>query len=226
VYPSCRRIFYMTRIAHFNMRRTQIKLLITAYSMLSVFFVGVMVSGCAANASRPKEVSLPTPSEVSDSDSMLVAKAIAYLQSRRSKYGISNAESEFVFQNDTVDKQNRHHIRFQQVHRGVPVFGHQLIVHFSDPTEPNGISGTYRSIRSNLQIEPVLRPNDASTNALITKGEGWTAISVEKNIYVAALRPSLAYLVTIERNGERMLVLIDAEDGSLLHEISEVRDVK
>ena len=207
------------RMPHFNLP-------ITAYSMLSVCFVGVMVSGCAANASRPKEASLRTPNEARESDSMLVAKAIAYLQSRRSKYGISNAESEFVFQNDTVDKQNRHHIRFQQAHRGVPVFGHQLIVHFGDTTEPNGVSGTYRSIHSNLEIEPGLYPKDASTNALDPKGAGWTTISVEKNIYVAALRPRLAYLVTIERNGERMLVFIDAKDGSLLHEISEVRDVK
>ena len=209
------------------MRMTQYKLPNTARSMLLVYFVGVMVSGCAADSSRAKVVLVSAPnSEVRDSDSVLVGKAIAYLQSQRSKYGISNAESEFVFQNDTVDKQNRHHIRFQQAHRGVPVFGHQLIVHFSDATEPNGISGTYRSIQSNLQIEPVLRPNNASTNALIKKGEGWTAISVEKSIYVAALRPSLAYLVTINRNGERMLVFIDAKDGSLLHEISEVRDVK
>lgn len=191
-------------------------------STLLAILVSLATIGCSTSSVSGGRI-LPRPE---NSYRVVIEKALAYAQANRQRYGVNDAKEELAFLSESVDRLGQRHVRMQQIYRRVPVWGHQLIVHFSKTDEPNGISGTYRPIDPITESEPILSEKDAEVNTLRVKTEGWKTVETKKYIYVGALRPSLVYLVTIEKESERLRVFIDAKDGSVLHEISEVQEAR
>lgn len=78
-------------------------------------------------------------------DSTAVQTSLNYLQSEASQWGIQNANDEFRLNSVFRDQIGQIHVRFDQVYKGVPVFGKQLIVHLNLDGLLLSITGDYKA---------------------------------------------------------------------------------
>ena len=97
-------------------------------------------------------------------------RTIAYIQENRDRYGISDAPNEFSFQSENVDQLGQRHVWLQQVYRGIPVWGQQLIVHFIERQEAKHISGTYKVVSAELNSDSARSPERVT--AVVTQRKG------------------------------------------------------
>lgn len=147
-------------------------------------------------------------------------RARAYLEQRRAEYGILDVPGELVFKNETVDQLNHKHVRFQQVKNGVPVYGHELIVHFNQRDEGVRVSGSFLAALGQLDVRPRVTAEEAAAAAISLKGASWGVAKTQLWIYRYERRPRLAYQLTLTRGLERWLVFVDAQDGTVLHQVT------
>ncbi len=87
-----------------------------AHSGLPIWFAGVPRPESAAEAERPIEV-----------------RALAYVNALRPE-GIQNPQEEFIPNRMHQDELGNWHVRLQQVYRGVPVYGAEVIAHTQNGT--------------------------------------------------------------------------------------------
>ena len=78
-----------------------------------------------------------------EEDGETVAIAQSFLASNKALFGITDPPREIVLANVNTDRQGNHHIRFQQMVSGVPVFGRQIIVHVDTQGVVTGTSGYF-----------------------------------------------------------------------------------
>lgn len=147
-------------------------------------------------------------------------RARAYLEQRRAEYGILDVPDELAFTNETVDQLNHKHVRFQQVKNGVPVYGHELIVHFNQRDEAVSISGSFLAALGQLDVRPRITAEEAAATAMSLKGASWGVAKTQLWIYQYERRPRLAYQLTLTRGLERWFVFVDAQDGTVLHQVT------
>ncbi|QRK09717.1 M4 family metallopeptidase [Archangium violaceum] len=127
----------------------------------------------------------------------------------------------------TVDERGHTHIRYAQMKNGLPVVGHELIVHVDESGRVYAVNGTARdgeNVPATARID-----RDAATTAALrnTKGTGLAARSARLVYYrpeVGGLQ--LAYEVEVTGEGPtlpvRDHVFVSARDGSLLGRASEI----
>jgi len=96
-----------------------------------------------------------------------VASLLGYLQARASDWGIRNAAQEFRLRTVVRDSLGQTHVRLDQVHQGVPVWGQQLIVHLGPSGAPLSASGAYLP-RIAVSTRPVISADGARADALAT----------------------------------------------------------
>lgn len=147
-------------------------------------------------------------------------RARAYLAQRRAEYGILDVANELAFTNETVDQLNHKHVRFQQKKDGVPVYGHELIVHFNDRDEAVSISGSFLAALGQLDVRPRITAEEAAATAVSLKGEGWAVAHTQLCVYQHERRAHLTYQFTLMRGLERWFVFVDAQDGTVLHQVT------
>jgi Zn-dependent metalloprotease len=147
--------------------------------------------------------------------------------------GMPNADRELVFNRKTKDAIGMTHVRMNQVYRGVPVYGAEVIVHFA----PGG-----RKVRAvNGKFIPYLtlnpKPTVASDSAIAivrdiqVQGVLWEEPVL--TIYSGQIDPAvwgnhLAWLVRIYDKAEpsRNLYVVDAHTGEILTTYDELTDAR
>ena len=188
---------------------------------LALLLAVPMIAACTIFSTRVGSDHLPAE-KVSHASS---DRAIAYVQENHQRYGIADATKEFAFQSEKVDQLEQRHVRLQQVYRGIPVWGQQLVVHFSERGEPRSISGTYRAINAQLDMEFRISPAEATAMAIQNRQGNWHGSGDPiQYIYLGPLRPAIVYKVTITDNQKSASVFVDAGNGSVLHEISDIQE--
>lgn len=105
---------------------------------------GLIVSSSAeAGLARP----------LSDGDAARLSYSA--LQARAGEYGIRSATNEFRIRQVVRDNLRQTHVRMDQVFRGIPVFGEQLVTHFDAQGRLIGVNGTFAQIEG-LKLRPTL----------------------------------------------------------------------
>lgn len=148
------------------------------------------------------------------------ARALSYLGKNRARYGITDAEGELIFLNETIDDLKQGHVRFQQVKKGVPVWGHQIIVHCDETGNIVSTSGSFLPDLGDVDVRPSVTVQAAEAAAVAAKGEYWRVAGSTLYLYEHESRPKLVYYVTLTRGLERWFVMVSAHDGAVLHEFS------
>ncbi|MFX1552599.1 MAG: M4 family metallopeptidase [Promethearchaeota archaeon] len=143
--------------------------------------------------------------------------------------GMPNAEKELVFRERKVDSIGMIHIRLRQVHRGVPVYGAEVRVHYA----PDG--KTVRAVNGRFIPHLAIRPRptidrDAAIAIVRTLQAGgilWEEPLLR--IYSGHIDPAvsgdhLAWLVRIfdEQEPSRNLYVVDAHTGVVLTTYNEL----
>ena len=181
-----------------------------------------MVPACASDGKFGQTGAAPSPiAKPGDiKKSAYAQRALAYLDANRAQYGLIDAKTELAYISENVDELKQAHVRFQQVHRGVPVWGQQLIAHFNGRDEPSSASGTFLPITAPIDTKPRIDERTAATGVVKAKGSDWKVLDCEPVIFQHNNSAKLAHLITVTRALQRVFVFVDATDGSLLGELS------
>jgi Zn-dependent metalloprotease len=162
-----------------------------------------------------------------------VGRSLAHLRGQSAKHGLADADAELSLLSALRDDLGQTHVRLKQVHKGVPVFGGQLITHLDrdDPDEQyrNFANGRiFKDVRG-VSTQPSITSGSALKTAkhLMGREDGFERESVELVVLPEAVRlgndafgATLTYKVELlVNNGEeaaRHYYFIDARNGSLI----------
>jgi len=167
----------------------------------------------------------------------LKAQAQTYLQEVSDLMKVSD-EDQFALMNEWVDDLGFTHLKYQQQHNNIPIYGSEVILH-SKENVINSLNGVYTSTKglAKQTTTPSIQPNEVvsivkeefrdsykdfsdNTNWLSRKLNQWEKELVFFNDE-SGLR--LSYHVKVyPRLGEWMTYFIDAENGSIIKEYSNI----
>ena len=151
--------------------------------------------------------------------------SLTYLQTQASEWGIRNAPEEFRLRQVVHDTLGQTHVRLDQVHQGVPVFGQQLIVHFDPDGAPRSITGEYLS-GITVSTQPTISGDEARTLARQRfPGPLDNTPAVELVLYPQDPNVRLVYRVVLndDREPRRIMVFVDAITGDIVHSYNDLR---
>ena len=90
-----------------------------------------------------------------------LSAALGYLKQHRAAYGLTDPESEIRVRRLDVEPSGQRHLRLQQEHRGLPVYGSSMIAHFSAEGTLYAVNG---SLITGLDVDPT--PHLGSSEAV------------------------------------------------------------
>ncbi len=160
------------------------------------------------------------------------ADALAVLDTLSGIMGIRDAAAEFAPQTPERDSLGCMHVRAPQVHRGLPVFGGELIVHFDAAGKAYAVNGRYVPEIA-VAGTPALASEDAARLAaadlalLLGRPAAPTlAAPPALTVYAWRTAPRLAYALTLALDPAPLHAWrywIDAETGCVLLRYNDVK---
>ncbi len=173
----------------------------------------------ALNAPRFLAGNLSASLETARDDPEAVARA--FFSAHRALYGLRDPDAELRLRSRTTDDLGITHLRFAQYHRGVPVWGGQLMAHVSANGRLEAVNG---ECYANLAVDtvPALSFEDAWQRALAELGDEGAVLRPQRSQLVVYARdgaPTLTWLVNLysERVLGDWLIFVNAHDGSVRH---------
>ncbi len=169
------------------------------------------------------ELNASTSSAPDVNGSHYVEHAYLYLEQNKLKYGLEAPRSQLAFKSENIDNIQNKHVIFQQVHKSVPVWGREIIVHLDANNSVYRISGKILTEISMLNIQPVIAKEKAGDIAMQTnqwRGKGWQVKDTELYIFNQNSNNYLVYRLTLLKGLLREFVFMNAHDGEIIHRIS------
>lgn len=159
----------------------------------------------------------------------------SYLNENRNIFKIEEPDKEFSVVSTSIDNENNKHIKLQQVHQNIPIWGKELVLHFDSDNELYLINGKNFPTINNLDVTQFdLAPEKALVLAIndINKIAGirdfseneklmlkYTGPTMEKVIWFEKPndKPRVAWMVEIRNNfRDKWRYFIDAQTGDIL----------
>ncbi|MEM7372745.1 MAG: M4 family metallopeptidase [Bacteroidota bacterium] len=179
-----------------------------------------------------KQLGALTPTEIE-------TEAVNYLTSIKADLNISAPDQEFSMKEVREDVQGYTHVRLQQMYQGIPVYGAELMVHFSPSSEVR-MGGRYQSTPALSDLTPDFVEDSAKALVLRAVKEHTVVHELEqqwKDVYnysepqttLVLYRPNdgrigphrLTWHVMVRPNVlHRWEYFIDAETGEVVREFS------
>jgi thermolysin len=91
--------------------------------------------------------------------------ALQFLRNSKELFDMDRPDEELKFKYASTDARGNRHVRFQQMYRGLPVFGNELIVHMDSENAVQGINSRFMP-RIDLPTEPSISANRAQRTVL------------------------------------------------------------
>ncbi|MCK4411948.1 MAG: M4 family metallopeptidase [Candidatus Eisenbacteria sp.] len=156
-------------------------------------------------------------------------QAKAFLREHRELLRLSDPDTELVRWRVEESREGFRAYRFKQMHQGLPIWAHDVVVRFSPDGRAIGFSGQYRPTPTGLSREPQI-PRSAAVEAAITAlarrdGVVGEEESNELIYFPHGEKLRLAWRVVVRAGAAyRMEVFVDAASGEFLHAVSLVCD--
>lgn len=153
-----------------------------------------------------------------------VDTARAFLRENAHLLKINDPDTELVITDRSVDELGRTHVRFDQVHQGLPVWPSEVIVHLDQQGNVDLVDGAFVPSPRRIPHLPFIAAAQAVARA---KGvcEGTAGASVPELIVFAreGRRPRLAWKTTVHESlAKRWLVVVDAMNGAVLERFNTI----
>lgn len=182
-----------------------------------IFITGENLEPISGDRSRPK---LP--------DKMLDDLALGFLQENRALLSLENPKEEFKQISCSEDQLGMKHLRYQQMYKGIEVWGRDIYVHLKSDNSIDCFNGRYASTPSSLtEITPTIAKEQAiqvTRDHLNISKDQWQIFEAKLVIYhTPDETPHLAWLVDITDNFlNHWFYFIDAHEGKFLHRVTRV----
>jgi MYXO-CTERM domain-containing protein len=163
----------------------------------------------------------------------------AFLAEHRAIFGLRDPASELRLWKSDVDKLAMTHARFQQVVRGVPVYGAELTVHYDAVGRITSIDSTYVRDLFDIDVNPTLSGDAARAIVkadVLAIHKGATDANIDPSagdLVVHAIEtktPALAYRITTRAVfGDEPAVwvtTVDAKTGAILERYNNLQTIE
>ncbi len=173
------------------------------------------ITGLLSFLGGPDRGSIPLPRSPED--------PLAIVRSHGSLFGVTDPARELILLDSSICVLGDLHHRYQQVHRGIPVFTGQLIVHQHPDGTFTALNGDFYPISEDVPIESSLAGEDAEFLAVRELGWAMGGATQAELVFVdprwygdppAGIH--LAWHLVITAPGRAEHVLVDAIGGMLL----------
>ncbi len=158
-----------------------------------------------------------------------VAAALDYLEEKKQLFCMREPKEELSPIQKTVDARGNLCVALQQKHKGIPVEGATVRVHFSQDKAVYQITNKYEPELDLDDVEPTISSDDSYDKALEDAGGGTrvNAVAPKLVILMQESRPRLAWVVEVigKDSGRPMKYFVDAKDGSILRKFSTLHFV-
>ena len=171
-----------------------------------------------------------------------IAIARGFLDENRALFQLRSVADELQVLRNATDKQlGWSHVRFNQVYRGLPVFGRQLIVHLDAQNQVVSVNGQFRPA-IDVDVEPTITAAEAEQIALDDLLNGQLQPDQRSRVTANILRgktqlmihvdeidqPRLTWSVTIMTGAPlgQWHYFVNARRGQVVHLIEEVKHDK
>ena len=160
----------------------------------------------------------------------------SYLNSIKSLLKVDHPEDQFAIARVHTDEFTKTHIRLNQVYKGIPVYGGDIVVHLNETGDGESFNGRYFQVSGEISTVPALQPDSAIACALMHLYKGSIPESRQPELSILASKEKnesslviyrkkdnayksvLAYHVTLfASNHHRWEYFIDASSGQVLH---------
>lgn len=162
----------------------------------------------------------------SKDDESVFQISISHLKNHAQDWGIDNADKDLRLNRISRDDLGQVHVRLDQVHNGVSVFGYQLIVHMDRDGKLLSITGNHRR-GINIKTDPVLTSEMAKKNALKHfSGTAASTSEVELMLYPTDDgKVVLVYRIALEDLSlpDRTVIFVDANNGKIVYSYKDLR---
>jgi bacillolysin len=163
-------------------------------------------------------------------------RALAFLQDHGAAFGIFNRDSVSLSRVVGPDEIGMEHVRYRQLHRGVPVTGGELTVHLRGTSVVAVNAKTLPDLEA-IEVVPALSPELAETRAMeaLTKHLGITEAKLSpprlelfnEGLLAGHRDPTrLAWFIEATGPALREFVWVDAERGFVLLHFSQLPDAR
>ncbi|NOZ06124.1 MAG: peptidase M4 family protein, partial [Chloroflexi bacterium] len=159
------------------------------------------------------------------------ARALSFFEQYRDLYLMHSPKAELAEMAVQTDKFGMTHVRLQQVVRGVPVWGAQMLVHFDAEGRIRAVNGTYlpgttvdttptidfaqavRLARTNLLVDDRAALNQAQSGLVVYRRYGTTALAWKVQIFA-------------DNPLGNWTVFVDAHNGAIVHRLDALDTAK
>jgi Zn-dependent metalloprotease len=187
----------------------------------AILLVLPLLPACASDSAMLRtNGGCPVGAEQPSAKPKYLDQALAYLTLKSGEIGLLEPAKQLTFLCENVDEIKQKHVRFQQSHEGIPVWGQQLIVHLDAQDQASSTSGSVAPVAANIVTKPTLDKTIASATAAKAAGEGWKAQDSMLYFYPSEGTTRLAHLVNVKKGLQRSMVFVDAQTGIVLNQIS------
>jgi Zn-dependent metalloprotease len=181
----------------------------------------VRLSGATGNAVFIKGRPADGPRSLRGADTP-VGRGLEGLDAVAGLLRISRAREEFVEKTTHADSLGLTHVKYQQMHRGLPVWNRQVWVHMDRQGAPYLVAGR-AAPTPNVDTQPRVSAQQAIDRAMADLGTGQEP-AAELMVYVDGWELAhLAWRVSVTRGFERWHYIVDALRGAILHKASDTR---
>ena len=153
-------------------------------------------------------------------DNPLVERAYRYFEANRSALRLSDPSSQLKFTEQHTDSLAVTHLRFQQIHRQLTVWGGELIAHFNAGGQVYAVSGAVRTGIDLADTQAQISVTQAEQAAIQAMPPGLPqprALGVQLCVFQNNNVNYLAYEVTVASGLTRKFVFVNAKDKTVIH---------
>jgi thermolysin len=149
--------------------------------------------------------------------------AYSYLDQQKAKYNLHEPRAQLTFTGENIDKQQNKHVKFQQIHQGVPVWGYQMTVHIDANDEVYSVTGDILTGLGNLNPSPSMP--EQRINSVIEQHEdwgkrGWKVAHSDLYVFNHESKNYLSYRLTLVKGLLREFLFMNANSGEVIHRVS------
>ncbi len=140
---------------------------------------------------------------------------------------IDDPQREFEITGVRADSLTYKHIKLQQVHNGIAVWGRSISVHLNPDNQVYLFQGRYEPTLRNVDTTPNLSAKEAEKRAISEATDGQGGCHVQDNKLLIFMlgdqTPRLAYRITVVQGlMHREYYFVDAGNGNILHKLSGI----
>lgn len=153
---------------------------------------------------------------------------VTFFNENRDLYGIENPAEDLVVASEVTDELGMNHIKMGQVYQGVPVYGQEMVVHFSADGLITTVNGSYKNDLE-LSVEAEITEEEAVAKALADLMVIGAAVSPAQPPRLVIFSPggevpALVYEIHVGSINPmvQMLYFIDAHSGTVVAKYDEI----